>query len=234
MTNRELATTIIAALDLDPPPVALAFVDQPPAGVDTTRSEVPSSCSFWRRAEQGVFYAPAEAHFNCPVGAMVMGFELPQPVANDLQQLVASMCDCGYITSDEPAHIPAIQSRPKGIVYGPLSVFPLSADAVVCWLSPMQAMIWNEAGGGARWDRDVSVPVTARPACAALPAGINQNRPVLSFGCMGMRTFTEVTGDRMLATVPGALLTEFAAKLQAMRATNDAMQSFYEGRLSSH
>jgi uncharacterized protein (DUF169 family) len=234
MTNRELATTIIAALDLDPPPVALAFVDQPPAGVDTIRSEVPSSCSFWRRAEQGVFYAPAKAHFNCPVGAMVMGFELPQPVADDLQQLVASMCDCGYITSDEPAHIPAIQSRPKGIVYGPLSVFPHSADAVVCWLSTMQAMIWNEAGGEARWDRDVSVPVTGRPACAALPAGINQNRPVLSFGCMGMRTFTEVTGDRMLATVPGALLTEFAAKLQAMRATNDAMQSFYEGRLSSH
>jgi uncharacterized protein (DUF169 family) len=233
MTNKEIAAAINSALDLDPPPVALAFVEQPPAGVDTIQSEVPSSCSFWRRAENRVFYAPAEAHFNCPVGAMVMGFELPQPIANDLQQLVASMCDCGYITSDEPAHIPAVQSRPKGIVYGPLSVFPLSADAVVCWLSPMQAMIWNEAGGEARWDRDVSVPVTGRPACAALPAGINQNRPVLSFGCMGMRTFTEVAGDRMLATIPGALLAEFAVKLRAMRSTNDAMQSFYMERLNS-
>ena len=98
----------------------------------------------------------------------------------------------------------------------------------------MQAMIWNEACGGARWDRDVPTLVTGRPACAALPAGINQNRPVLSFGCMGMRTFTEVAGDRMLATIPGALLTEFASELQAMRATNDAMQSFYKGRLGSH
>ena len=234
MSNQEVGATIIAALDLDPPPVALAFVDEPPAGIDTIRADLPSSCSFWRRAEQEVFYAPAEAHFNCPIGAMVMGFELPQPVANDLQQLVASMCDCGYITSDESAHIPAVQSRPKGIVYGPLSVFPLSAHAVVCWLSPIQAMIWNEAGGEARWDRDVSVPVTGRPACAALPAGINQNRPVLSFGCMGMRTFTDVAGDRMLATIPGALLAEFASKLQAMRSANDAMQSFYRGRLGSH
>jgi uncharacterized protein (DUF169 family) len=233
MTNKEVASAIISALDLDLPPVALSFAEQRPAGIDIIRSEVPSSCSFWRRAEQGVFYAPAEAHFNCPVGAMVMGFELPQPVATDLQQLVGSMCDCGYIASDEPAHIPAVQSKPKGIVYGPLDAFPLRADAVVCWLSPLQAMIWNEACGEARWDRDVFAPVTGRPACAALPAGINQNRPVLSFGCMGMRTFTEVAGDRMLATIPGALLADFAAKLQAMRATNDAMQSFYKGRLSS-
>ena len=234
MTNKEIAAAINNALDLDPPPVALAFVDEPPAGIDTIRADLPSSCSFWRRAEQEVFYAPAEAHFNCPVGAMVMGFELPQPVANELQQLVSSMCYCGYIASDEPAHIPAVQSRPKGIVYGPLDAFPLRADAVVCWLNPMQAMIWNEACGEARWDRSVSAPVTGRPACAALPAGIHQTRPVLSFGCMGMRTFTDVAGDRMLATIPGALLAEFASKLQAMRSANDAMQSFYRGRLGSH
>jgi len=233
MTNRELATTIIAALDLDPAPIAIAFANQPPAGVSIIQSEVPSSCSFWRRGEQGVFYAPAEAHFKCPVGAMVMGFELPQPVAEELGQLVGSMCDCGYIAKDEPVHIPVVQSKPKGIVYGPLNAFPLRPDAVVCWLSPSQAMIWNEACGEARWDRDFSARITGRPACAALPASINQNRPVLSFGCMGMRTFTEIAGDRMLATIPGALLPEFAAKLQAMRLTNDAMQSFYKGRLSS-
>jgi uncharacterized protein (DUF169 family) len=122
----------------------------------------------------------------------------------------------------------------KGIVYGPLDAFPLDADAVVCWLSPMQAMIWNEVCSEARWDRDVSAPVTGRPACAALPAGSNQNRPILSFGCMGMRTFTDVAVDRMLATIPGTLLAEFAAKLQAMRSANDTMQSFYKGRLSSH
>ena len=88
MTNRELATTIIAALDLDPPPLrSRSWTGRLSGSNDSDR--VPSSCSFWRRAEQGVFYAPAEAHFNCPVGAMVMGFDLPQPVANELQQLVS-------------------------------------------------------------------------------------------------------------------------------------------------
>jgi hypothetical protein len=51
---------------------------------------------------------------------------------------------------------------------------------------------------------------------------------------MGMRTFTEVSGDRMLAIIPGALLAEFGTKLQAMRSTNDAVQSFYKERLSAH
>ena len=45
MTNQELAMTIIAALDLDPAPIAIAFADQPPAGLDVIQSEVPSSCS---------------------------------------------------------------------------------------------------------------------------------------------------------------------------------------------
>ncbi len=233
MTNQEVGATITAALDLDLPPIALAFVDQPPVGIDTIQADLPSSCSFWRRAEQEVFYAPAEAHFNCPVGAMVMGFELPQPVANELQQLVTSMCNCGYISSDEPARLPAVQSKPKGIVYGPLDAFPLRPDVVVCWLNPSQAMIWNEASGEARWDRDISAPVSGRPACAALPASISQKRPFLSFGCMGMRTFTEISGDRMLAIIPGPLLADFGARLQAMRSTNDAMQSLYKGRLST-
>jgi uncharacterized protein (DUF169 family) len=234
MTNQEIGAAITAALDLELPPIALAVVDQPPIGIHTIQTDLPSACSFWRRAEQGVFYAPAEAHFNCPVGAMVMGFELPQVVANELQQLVSNMCSCGYISSDEPAHIPAMQSRPRGIVYGPLREFPIPADVVVCWLTPLQAMIWNEASGQARWNCDIPAPVSGRPACAALPASISQNRPVLSFGCMGMRTFTEVSGDRMLAIIPGALLAEFGAKLQAMRCTNDTMQSFYKERLSAH
>jgi uncharacterized protein (DUF169 family) len=89
---------------------------------------------------------------------MVMGFELPLPVANELQHLVTSMCDC--ITSHEPARIPAVQSNPRGVVYGQLDAFPPRPDVVVCWLSPSQAMIWNEASGEARWDRDIASPVS--------------------------------------------------------------------------
>ena len=33
----------------------------------------PAACSFWRKAEAGVFYASAAQHLNCPIGAMTMG-----------------------------------------------------------------------------------------------------------------------------------------------------------------
>ena len=34
----------------------------------------------WRRAEAGVFFAPAVRHYHCAVGAMTMGFDLPEQV----------------------------------------------------------------------------------------------------------------------------------------------------------
>jgi hypothetical protein len=128
MTSQELAMTIIAALDLDPAPIAIAFADQPPAGVDVIQNEVPSSARSGAEPSRGCSTPRPKRTSDAPVGAMVMGFELPQPVADELGQLVSSMCDCGYIASDEPAHIPAVPFKPKGIVYGRLDAFPLRAD----------------------------------------------------------------------------------------------------------
>jgi len=53
--------TISSRLALQSPPVALSFVESPPAGISAPDSEVPAGCAFWRKAETGVFYAPAEA-----------------------------------------------------------------------------------------------------------------------------------------------------------------------------
>ena len=82
-----VADVFVKLLELDIEPVALAFVEDPPAGVETTDEVVPSSCTFWRHAESRVFYAPAEKHFNCPVGAHVMGFELPEGVQAALRTI---------------------------------------------------------------------------------------------------------------------------------------------------
>jgi len=71
-------------------PVALSFVNRPPSGIDIIRTDVPSSYLLWRKAEEGVFAAPAEVHFSCPVGAMVMGFELA---------FIVNMTICVFSTS---------------------------------------------------------------------------------------------------------------------------------------
>jgi uncharacterized protein (DUF169 family) len=227
MSYRQQAEKITSGLGLSAPPVALSFVSEPPAEVPVTDRAVPSSCSFWRQAEQGVFYAAAEQHFNCPVGAMVMGFQLPTAVNEQLGGLVGMMCDCGYLSPEEAASIPSVGRGSAGIVYGPLASFPLAPDVVLLWLTPAQAMIFGETTGSASWSTPAAT-VTGRPACAALPLAMQNGNASLSVGCMGMRTFTDVAEDRLLAVVPAATLEEFVGALERTVAANEQMRAFYE------
>lgn len=227
--HRDLAQRLTAALGLDLPPVALAFVDAPPPGVERDAEVSPSACAFWRRAEGGVFYAPAEQHHNCAVGAMVMGFELPPEVEDELGGLVRTMCDQGYLSPEEAARIPSVDRTSSGIVYGPLEALPVEPDVVLLWVAPDRAMLVNESAAGGSW---ASSParVGSRPACAALPLAMSEGRPALSFGCIGMRTFTGIGPDRMLAAVPGEGVAAFVASLERVTAANRTMQDFYEQR----
>ena len=227
MDRRESAERISTGLGLESPPIALAFVAAAPAGVPTFGGEVPSACTFWRRAESAVFYAPSAQHMNCPIGAMTMGFEVPAGVQAELMGLVTKMCELGYISPAEPQAIPTNGNNPAGIVYGPFRDFPMEPDLVLIWLTPRQAMLYNEAVGDSRWTTASPTPVRGRPACAALPQTIRSSQPTLSLGCMGMRTFTEISDDRLLAVVPGKRAGELASSLESIIKSNDAMESFY-------
>ena len=81
------ADALVDALHLDTPPVGIAFVDAVPEKIPALVQAVPSACSPWRLAERQAFYAAPEAHLNCPVGAMVMGCELPESTGRELSEL---------------------------------------------------------------------------------------------------------------------------------------------------
>jgi uncharacterized protein (DUF169 family) len=232
MTFASIAERLTAALSLDIPPVGLTFTSQPPDGVSVSDKIVPSACSFWRLAEQSVFYAPAEDHFNCPVGSMVMGFELPAEVQQQLGGLVGSMAECEYLDPAEAAKIPTVSPAAKGILYGPLADLPMAPDAVLLWLTPRQAMFHNEAAGAASWTQSAPL-VTGRPACAVIPAAMSGSTPAMSMGCAGMRTFTEISDDRILAVIPGQLVESYAETLAQTMAANRTMLDFYEGHKAS-
>ncbi len=231
MSNRQTADLLTQKLRLEIAPVALAFVDRAPEGVAAPAAASPSACGFWRQAERGLFFAPAKDHFNCPVGAMVMGFDLPEAVTNELMELVGTLTKCGYITAEEPARIPTNAKRGSaGVLYGPLAQFPATPDAVLIWLKPAQAMILSEATGGATWGNDQPAAVFGRPACAAIPQAESSGRTTLSLGCAGMRTFTQIAPDRLLAVVPGKSLEAFAENVTRLREVNDGMEAFYQDR----
>ena len=229
MNDSELASALTELLGLQYPPVALSLVDGPPDGVATTDRTVPSSCAFWREAENSVFYAAAEQHFNCPVGSHVMGFDLPARVTEQLGGLVQSMCDAQYLDMAEVERIPTL-ARPgtSGILYGPLAQFPVDPDVVLLWLTPAQAMVYNEATGAASWTADAAT-VSGRPGCAALPLAVSGERPTMALGCVGMRTFTDIPADRLLAAIPGGKLAELVDAVRRAVQSNASMSSFYQG-----
>ena len=229
MSYDSIAEGIASELQLTSPPIALSFVVDRPPGVAEFAADVPSSCSFWIQAEKGVFYASAEQHLNCPVGALVMGFELPEAVKTELMGLVEVMCGCEYLGMEEAAKIPAVQKQKKGIVYGPLKDFPLAPDLVLLWMTPRQAMFFSEAAGTASWTQTSLTAATGRPACAALPIAGNEGKPMLSLGCMGMRTFTQIAEDRLLGVLPGDQVEAFLGRLQTTIQANASMASFYQG-----
>jgi uncharacterized protein (DUF169 family) len=121
----------------------------------------------------------------------------------------------------------------SGILYGPLPEFPIDPDLVLMWLSPRQAMIFSEAAGYADWVTAVDARTLGRPGCAALPIALGGSKPVLTFGCAGMRTFTRISEDRLLAVVPGEKASEVVASLESAAESNRKMQLLYDAQVMS-
>jgi len=121
---------------------------------------------------------------------------------------------------------------PKGhvaMLYGLLD-FLIDPDAIVLWLTPAQAMLYGEAAGLVRWISAAADPVLGRPACAALCAATVRGHATLSLGFTSMRTFTEITGDRLLVAVPASRLEQLADDLQRTLAANTVMRRACEER----
>ena len=66
MTQDELTEL----LNLSSPAVAIAFVDNPPVGIERVDRSGPASCDYWRQAAEGrTFFTLADDHKACPIGA---------------------------------------------------------------------------------------------------------------------------------------------------------------------
>jgi uncharacterized protein (DUF169 family) len=223
----QISAGLVEALGLDRPPVALKFGIERPPGAGLPAAAVQSPCGFWRQAVGRVFYASAVDHFNCPVGSMVMGFQLPPEVSQELGDLVTFMCGECYIADDEAAKIPRVRQQGPGILYGELALFPEEPDVVLMWLIPHQAMIFNEAVGDVNWAAEL-MQVSGRPGCAAIPRALERQKPGLALGCAGMRTFSGIGDDELLAIVPGGQLEALVVALERTVNVNEAVMSYQQ------
>lgn len=229
MQHGEAAGFIERTLSLEKPVIGLAFVEAQPEGVSRIGKAVPSTCAFWREAETDIFYANASDHFNCALGAMVMGFPLPDETMGKLMEDVGMMCGTSYVREEEVEKVPKYDRAFAGIVYGPLSRFPVDPDLALVWTTPRQAMLVAESSGLMNWAAG-HPGVYGRPGCAAVPIALAEGRTAQSFGCVGMRINAAVEDDLMLMAVPGGKLDSLVTELGRMSQVHGQLDTHYRER----
>ena len=225
---KELEQKISEAVKIRKRPVAVAFLDATPAGVQRFEGTEPSGCSFWRLAAEGrVFYTVPENHFNCAVGAYTHNISLSPEREKETDQTLKMMFELGYVKPEEVPQIPRLSKAPAAIVYAPLGDAPVAPDVVLFACKPSSAMLLNEAAN--RAGVASGAPALGRPTCMALPALLQQGA-ILSLGCMGNRVYTGLGEDEMYIVLRGRDLPAVADALGVITNANAALNDYATGR----
>ena len=211
--------------------VAVAFLEEPPVGLEKFQGTEPSSCSFWRLAAAGKsFYTVAENHFNCAVGAYTHNVPLSAAREKETEQTLTMMIELGYVKPEEVPQIPRLAKTPAAIAYAPLADAEFTPDVVLFACRPSGAMLLNEAI--ARAGIASGAPALGRPTCMALPAAL-QAGSILSLGCIGNRVYTGLGEDELYVVVRGKDLAALADALEVITSANHALQEYAQGRCAA-
>jgi uncharacterized protein (DUF169 family) len=229
-TWEELSRKFDAEVKLPRRPVAVAFLDSAPAGVQKFDGTEPSGCSFWRLAANGrVFYTVPENHFNCAVGAYTHSIALSPEREKETEQTLKMMFDLGYVKPEEVPQIPRLAKTPAAIVFAPLEKTPVAPDVVLFACNPSVAMLLSEAAS--RAGVGSGIPALGRPTCMALPASL-QHGSIVSLGCMGNRVYTGLGEEEMYLVIRGKDLSAVADALHVIVTANAALNDYAKGRRS--
>ncbi len=218
-------------LGLTTPPVAIRFQATPPAGIPRLAEAIPSSCTCWKRAADGeTFYTEASDHYNCPIGAYTHGVDLPPAQMQELQGVVGTMVQLGYIRAEEVPNIPHRQESFGVAVYAPLGQAGFEPDVVLVRGKARQLMLLEEAAQAAGVVG--SAPLMGRPTCAALPVTMQTGRTVSSLGCIGNRVYTDLGDDEFYYAVPGKHIAAVVDKLAGIVQANRELEKYHRARRS--
>jgi uncharacterized protein (DUF169 family) len=220
---------LVAMLQGDSRPIAIAFRDEAPAGLARLEGTQPSGCSFWRLAAMGSsFYTVPADHYNCPIGSYTHSIPLPGTRDQELVHVLGLMGDIGYIRMEEVPAIPRLAATPAVTIYAPLADCPVEPDVVLVSGRPGRLMLLQEAAGRAG---KASHPMMGRPTCMAIPAVMGGGL-ASSLGCVGNRVYTDLGEDRFYVAINGSDLRPIMADLQTIVTANATLATYHQQRRS--
>lgn len=234
MNYPQIANALSEGLGLAHPPIGLAFVEEPPAGIPRYAAAAPAACAFWKAAQTSLFYATAEDHYNCPIGTITQGFNPPEEVLQRGMALIGEMGKIQYFKAAEVGNVPTVKKRHSAIVYGPLSRFgAVTPDLALILCTPFQAMLLSEAAGAVEWrGAGKESHIFGRPACAVIPSALKDTATSASLACIGARTFAGIAESEMIVAVPAEGLAKLEEGSPAILRANAEMRKFYQSHKS--
>ena len=216
-------------LNLSSPAIAIAFVDQAPAGVARVDASGPASCDYWRQAAEGrTFFTVADDHKACPIGAHTHHVVTSPDEQQQLLGLIQNMVGLSYMKMEEVPSIPRRAEPFRVAVYSPLASATVPPDVVLVRGNARQLMLVTEA---AQLAGIAGVgPAMGRPTCAVLPAAIDSQTVAASFGCVGNRVYTGATENEAYVAIPGRHVGALVDSLRTILNANDALEQFHRER----
>jgi uncharacterized protein (DUF169 family) len=222
-------TSALGRMQLARPPVAVGFLDAPPADLQRIDRPAAAGCGYWKHASEGhAFYTTADDHQNCTVGAFTHGVALPPAKAEELQSLMGTMIGLQYLRSDEVAGIPHRDQPFQVAAYAPLEHATFAPDVVIFRGNARQIMLLSEAARSA--GAFESGTAMGRPACAMLPQALGSTAAVASVGCIGNRVYTDLGDDELYLAVPAAALDATLGQLETILNANVELEKFHRQR----
>lgn len=225
---RYLAIDLVRLLELDAPPIAIAFSDERPEGVpafdapmpeptpDGRTGRVPASCVFWMHAAERAFTTAPEDHGNCSVGALTHGLIGLEEAAGRAD--VAELVSTGWVSEDVFPEIPTVSERPAAITYAPLIDTPVDPDVVLLRVNGRQLMELQDAVPDMR--------IGGKPQCHVVPAALEDGAVSASIGCALSRVRTGMAPTELTCTIPGPRLAEVVDRLRSALETDDTVRTY--------
>lgn len=219
----------LRALKLQWKPVAVSFVQTPPARLPRIDHSLPAGCAYWKYASEGhAFYTTPEDHFNCPVGAFTHGVSLPEAQKTELEGLIGTMIKLEYLQGEEVASIPHRHEPLRIAMYAPLEDEAFAPDVVIVRGNVRQMMLVSEAARSAGIFNGADI--LGRPACAMIAHATDTGNAVASFACIGNRVYTNLADDELYVTIPGRSLASVLERLEVILGANAQLEAFHRQR----
>jgi uncharacterized protein (DUF169 family) len=227
---RTIERALTDALQLTRRPVAVAFRDEPPAGIPRLPGAQPSGCTFWSLASDGrTFYTAPEDHYNCPIGSYTHHIALPKEREHELSDTLSLMTDLGYLRMAEVPTVPRLEKTPMATIYSPLGTMPVPPDAVIVAGTPGGLMLLHEAAARIGL---AFASLLGRPTCMAIPAALASGM-ASSLGCVGNRIYTALGDEEFYSVIRADKLSAIAGELATITAANVMLTQYHRERRES-